>query len=264
MRLWHSSTELVLFCALMLIVAANFSVEASIAGPEIKKAITSAKDSTHLEESMPSCLKKLMKAESFSDDVRGESPGLRPEYLAYKEAAGMIRNLSVSQLESVITHGTPAGRLYACVLLSHKMIESDKQCYDRLLADKANVDYFSGCRGTTNTVGQIAHSLLETGKYLNFKPAAADLVRVGMTRAEVEKDLHVDGGLSTAFKSERYVVNASGTARGGKVAKVDISFKPAGMSDEVYYLGKWVASKQSPGDVVMKVSRPYVEPPYFD
>ncbi|MBX9724071.1 MAG: hypothetical protein K2X81_21875 [Candidatus Obscuribacterales bacterium] len=101
-------------------------------------------------------------------------------------------------------------------------------------------------------------------KHPNSKPLADSLVKVGMTRAEVEKKLTVDGGISTSFKSERYVVKASSTPGASKVSKVDISFKPAGMSDEVYYLGKWVAAKQSPGDVVMKVSAPYEEPPYCD
>jgi len=88
--------------------------------------------------------------------------------------------------------------------------------------------------------------------------------RPGMTRAEVEQSMGADGGISAPFRYERYVVHGSACGAKGEVLKVNLAFKPDGMSDAVYYLGKWAAPKQSPRDVVMRISPEYLEMPYYD
>lgn len=87
-------------------------------------------------------------------------------------------------------------------------------------------------------------------------------IRVGMTRAQVEKAFTGDGGLAVPFKMERYILLS--TMGQPKVVKVTLQFKPAGMSKEVYFLGKWVVPKQKPGDVLMDISKPYLEPMFMD
>jgi hypothetical protein len=98
-------------------------------------------------------------------------------------------------------------------------------------------------------------------------PACKQLIpklKAGSTRAEVEKTLQPDGGLSVPFKYERYIVQSPKCTEKGEVLKLNFAFKPAGMSDVVYYLGKWVVPHQSPKDILMRISPPYVEMPYND
>ena len=87
-------------------------------------------------------------------------------------------------------------------------------------------------------------------------------LKIGMTRAQVEKAFAGDGGLAVPFKMERYVLLS--TMGQPRVAKVTLQFKPAGMSKEVYLLGKWVVPRQKPGDVLMNISKPYMEPMFTD
>jgi hypothetical protein len=89
-------------------------------------------------------------------------------------------------------------------------------------------------------------------------------LKVGMTRAEVEKKVIVDGGLSSPFRYERYLVQNSSMSSDGAVVKLNLAFKPAGMSDAVYYLGKWTSPKESPKDVLMRISPPYREMAFSD
>ncbi|MDR3617228.1 MAG: hypothetical protein P4L53_26975 [Candidatus Obscuribacterales bacterium] len=60
------------------------------------------------------------------------------------------------------------------------------------------------------------------------------------------------------------MANDSKNSNSKDVVKINLAFKPAGMSDAVYYLGKWVSPKQSPDDVVVRVSPPYRDRPFHD
>lgn len=87
-------------------------------------------------------------------------------------------------------------------------------------------------------------------------------LQVGMTRTQVENQAYADGGISVPFRMERYVLKSGQS--GPKVTKVQLKFKPEGMTKEVYFLGKWVVPKQKPGDVLMEMSAPYQELPFYD
>jgi hypothetical protein len=255
-----------------------FAVTTSYAEEIHSKPGTAQSVGQKMEKSLPSPLQKLIAAENFADAIQGESPTLKAEYLAYKEAASALPTFTKEQLEYLISHGTPAGRLYGAVLLTSKIGPAHKdQCYAPLLHDDTQVLYLSGCRGSMMKVKEIAKSLLETGKFINFHPLVYCSVplpeqkqtltkysKIGMTRASAEKLFSPDGGLSSSFHKERYVANNSKHSDCDAVVKIDIVFKPAGMSDEVFYLGKWVAPKQSSADIVMNISAPYLEKPFYD
>lgn len=87
-------------------------------------------------------------------------------------------------------------------------------------------------------------------------------LKVGMTRAQVERAFTSDGGLAVPFKMERYIL--SSTFGQAKVAKVTLKFKPAGMTEELYRLGNWRVSPQKPADTLMEISRPFLEPMNMD
>jgi hypothetical protein len=99
-------------------------------------------------------------------------------------------------------------------------------------------------------------------------------IQVGMTRREVRALCHEDGGISSPFREERYILNDP-PAQGpeGKVLKVKVAFKPADVSEEVYRdpnkFRKWLLEERRPGydspdDIVVSVSPSYWEGPYSD
>lgn len=126
-----------------------------------KKIMTSKAD-------MPDCLKKLMKATSFDDDQKGESPDFTPNCKAYLEASNMIYALELSDLDYVLERGSPAGRIYAAVLIKQSGRAGDNLSFDKLLKDNATVSYQSGCKAMSTTVAEVAKSFIEKGKFFNF------------------------------------------------------------------------------------------------
>lgn len=89
-------------------------------------------------------------------------------------------------------------------------------------------------------------------------------VRIGMTRAEVRKCFYEDGGISVPFRYERYVSAQKSNRPDGLAIKMNFAYKPAEISDAVYYLGKWQPPKQSENDTVVRCSPPYLEKPFTD
>jgi len=109
---------------------------------------------------------------------------------------------------------------------------------------------------------QLSSVATDIGTLLVPSPVAACGVTLpslipGMTREEAGKSLRADGGLSTPFTLERYVVQHCTTQ--DAAVKVNLAFKPAGMSDKTYQLGKWQRPPQKPQDVLMRVSPYYLE-----
>lgn len=94
--------------------------------------------------------------------------------------------------------------------------------------------------------------------------ALALSVKVGMTRAEVEKSMSHDGGFAGPYLDDPYVFRNSACGFWGEVLKVRIAFKHAGMSDDVYRLRKWTVPPESPTDIVMRISPEFMEKPHFD
>lgn len=89
-------------------------------------------------------------------------------------------------------------------------------------------------------------------------------VKPGITRAEVEKLLTLDGGRFIPFLYERYVIPNSACGDNGEAIKVNLAFKPAGMSDAAYLLGSSPPPKPNSKDTVVRVSPRYLERPNWD
>lgn len=135
--------------------------------PSCSKEHSGMQKSSHAKASLPDYLRQLLTADSFQDSVRGESPNLPKNYATYLDAAKIIPNLVPENLRYVRDHALPAGRLYAAILLKQSD-QPDSESFGKLLNDKAPVDYFSGCKGMSTTVSEIAHSFLEKGRFQNF------------------------------------------------------------------------------------------------
>lgn len=148
---------------------------------ELEKAIKDVKSlvggkgstTTSLEQSMklPDYLETLFSTKEFADSIRGEAPKDRVQWTAYTKACRESAKIK-KELVYLSEKATPAGKLYAaCALMSC----DNKLALDflRKMKDKKDeVLYLSGCRGTTASQGEIATSLLDSGKFLNFKLAS--------------------------------------------------------------------------------------------
>lgn len=96
-------------------------------------------------------------------------------------------------------------------------------------------------------------------------------IRTGISRKELEEFCYPDGGLST-LTTRRYILTRQPPDRpDGMVLKISVSFRPTCLSEETYRdpekLTEWyIGHRPRPADtdVVMSISRPYWEPPYYD
>jgi len=101
---------------------------------------------------------------------------------------------------------------------------------------------------------------------------AEHLVHIGKTRRELEKVYYGDGGLFSRLEGQRYVLKDQPKGRPeGHVLKLRVLFRPVNIGDETYQDPKkfrqWMFQQKGykpEDDVVMDISAPYWEPPYFD
>lgn len=174
------------------VIAATLAYVNPLAICGTNNAARASEGNAKMSDNMPANLKILLHADSFDDGVRGEAPTLSKNYLAYSEASAISSALSLDDLNYIMEHGTPAGKLYAAILLTSGSRVGKNLTFEKLLNDKSPVDYKSGCRGLRTTVGEVAKSFNDTGKYMNFSyslfcklttapPAASNIAAPGKT-----------------------------------------------------------------------------------
>ena len=92
-------------------------------------------------------------------------------------------------------------------------------------------------------------------------------VKKGMTRKDLEKLFIQDSGLMGIYRNERYVLRDC-ACQADKVLKVNVSFKPLGVSDETYrdpdHFQAWLRQssekdRQKSEDVIINISEPYCD-----
>lgn len=119
-------------------------------------------------KNLPAPLKALMHATTFDDSAAGES-GQSQNYKNYSAAVGQIQALETKDLQYLLTQGSPAGRLYAAVLLKQSNRVGNNESFAKLLSDDADVTYLSGCKGSSYKVKEIAAAFIKDGSFNNFK-----------------------------------------------------------------------------------------------
>ena len=117
----------------------------------------------------PDCILRMSHATSFDDGIPGETGKPSPNHAAYAEASGMIGGIESSDLQWLLTNGSPAGRIYGAVLMKESSRFGNDDCFGKLLSDKSAVTTFSGCKGFQTTVGEICKRFIADGYYNNFK-----------------------------------------------------------------------------------------------
>jgi hypothetical protein len=90
-----------------------------------------------------------------------------------------------------------------------------------------------------------------------------------MTRAEIERrGFSYDGGLAGIYKNERmcFSKQQQSEIQQQKVCMITIDFRPEHLSDDVYdnpdHFSAWVSKRgqhPSPGDIVIRISEPFID-----
>lgn len=131
----------------------------------------SANDETNASTAsskLEKCLRTLYTADKFYGPTPGES-GSSAVQTAYAEASTKSNSFEIDELNLLLQHGTPAGRLYGAVLLWKSGRVGPNLSYEKLLSDSAELQYQDGCKGFNATVKEIAKSLNDSGKFMNFQ-----------------------------------------------------------------------------------------------
>jgi hypothetical protein len=119
--------------------------------------------------SLPAYLETLLEATTFDDSAVGVAAVKTATYQAFEqaiEAGDRIR----PEIEYVLQQGTPAGRLYAALLLLHFDRESGKQALEQLRSEEVMVTRFSGCSPSTMSMSQaVAEISSEQGVELSIE-----------------------------------------------------------------------------------------------
>ncbi len=128
-------------------------------------------ESKVLQDGKPIYVNQLKTAEKFADEIGAES-GRFLETLVFGAALENVRTLKMEDLAEIKAKGTPAGRLYAAVLMISSGKTSKDAAYKGLLNDQSKVTYASGCKMCEVKVAEVAKQLMTTGKFHNFKVKA--------------------------------------------------------------------------------------------
>lgn len=116
----------------------------------------------------PASLVTLSKADRFYGPTPGET-GMSAVQKAYAEASGSAGQLETDDLNWLLKSGTPAGRIYAAVLLWQTGRIGPNLSYDLLAKDSATVEFQDGCKVIGTTVKEVAQSLKEQNRFMNFQ-----------------------------------------------------------------------------------------------
>ncbi len=134
---------------------------------ELSAVIAEIKATIGPPQKLTAPLKVLQQAPSLDDGVIGEAPESSKSWQAYRKALPAAAQTK-PQLLSMIDDATPAGRIYAAMLLYHADKAAGKAAFTRLSQYKSTVDFKSGCRMTSAGGWQIASEFFSNGKYLTL------------------------------------------------------------------------------------------------
>nr|WP_205862279.1 hypothetical protein [Planosporangium thailandense] len=101
-------------------------------------------------------LDDLERAETVAFGGVGFAGEVLPETRAFDTIAERCTPALRPRLERLLDAASPAGRVYAAVLIGRMDPEAGRQAWDRLAGDRAPVDTFSGCVRNRTTLAEYA------------------------------------------------------------------------------------------------------------
>jgi hypothetical protein len=105
-------------------------------------------------------LAALEKASSVAFDGVGITGALLPETQAYDELAAAGDPALKPRLERLLDKATPAGKVYAALLLTRLDPAAGRQAWQRLAHDPTEFSTFSGCLMGSSTLAEYAAARL--------------------------------------------------------------------------------------------------------
>lgn len=110
----------------------------------------------------------LLKAKIFAHGDLGESRQADPGWAAFQKYLKFGASAR-GELKTIVQTGTPAGKLYAVILLKQFDSEGAIKILKRMKEDKTAVEYFRGCKGYSTTVEQLATKILAGDEIVKMK-----------------------------------------------------------------------------------------------
>lgn len=132
-----------------------------------KKEIKDIMSGKMVSMKLPPYLDTMLKATQFADHIKGESPACMIEWTSYTQARSNSAGIK-KELQYIAARGSSAGKLYAACALMATDKKAGLELLKKLKESKDQVLYRSGCRGSNVAVNEIATSLIDNGKFLNF------------------------------------------------------------------------------------------------
>lgn len=115
------------------------------------------------------CLITLSTAKRFEDKQIGEGGDASKAYKAYEKAFNSSDSIKKEDFVWLLKNGTPAGKVYAAMLLRGTGKANDADSFGKLINDQSKIEFQSGCEVIQDTVNAIAKSFIKSGDYLGTK-----------------------------------------------------------------------------------------------
>src|SRR5262249_36261161 len=118
----------------------------------------------------PEFLEKLSKAEHLDDSAIGYAAQRSDTFKAFEQALSSGSEIR-ADLYRLVEEASPAGRIYAAILISQFDKEAGNKVFEALKSDGATVNYRSGSLVEKRTVGELASDLLRGETIIIFRPS---------------------------------------------------------------------------------------------
>lgn len=129
-----------------------------------------AEDGTQPEPELAEFLQPIKTAKRIEECTRAQPKSdLTEAFAKAKEKGASIR----TQLDWLTQNATPAGRLYAALLIKKIDNPAGKSVFEQMKSDKSLVEYRNGGVSCHYTVGEIAIDLMSPKPIINFDPLPA-------------------------------------------------------------------------------------------
>ncbi len=139
---------------------------------EAMKIIKEDLEKASLLAQSPPYIKTLFSAQAMYSSATGESGAMSKEYEAYRKLVEEKSKDSVGStkyLNLLLAYGTAPAKLYAVSALARSEPTKAKDLLKEWRNSKETVQYLSGCKGTSESLGTIAEAFLAKGRYLDFE-----------------------------------------------------------------------------------------------
>ncbi len=182
--------QLILKTLLITFLLLSFQAASFAEGPEC--------GSTHLNDSDFEAIKN---ANALVYKERGDSNQASPDWLVFEKFL-KFGKLASDHIDRLLKEASPAGKLYAAILLKQLDRNKADQALASMESSKEAVFYFKGCAKSQTSLGELAKRIIK-GEELVFIPDEFKQQKQKKSSSQKEKKLEpgFDTGFETGSKS---------------------------------------------------------------